>query len=494
MLLVSFSLAAGLLAVPAVPATASPLLCALSQDSLEAFHEDVVAAFVELADWCQSKKLYLQRDLVYQDLLKLDPDHSKARKMLGFKRDKSGSWYQDRHRPPKDRGKPEDLAAVTVRRREACAKLAVRLDALVPSDDLEGRQREAAKLFVLDPTSAAVNRALGRVQDREGRWRDPQELAEELRKEEIAAALDEARAERVELKVFPVPPEVVKAAVPISQGFEAGRVRVVGTVPSEEMQAAVRAGAFVLEMLDRVLPAPPLEAYLPEVREDVRSERKVPSHGVFTFYMLDDRSLVPDLAAAFPGQQNMSVEDMMKTNTAFLDKRNSIGIWADERAKRLDNLVRQIVGVYFRDEFRISTKVGWAWEGFGLYLTHLAVGTRLTFYVRPSKYSNQRELNFEERLLDGNTDWLTELAIYASRGEKAKLQFTLGRDVNTMEVGDLLLANALATWLFEERPDHLGEILLRIGQGEPSVTVLEDELGMRVPEIQAAVYAFAADH
>ncbi|HED66548.1 MAG TPA: hypothetical protein ENJ09_13460, partial [Planctomycetes bacterium] len=51
----------------------------LLQDSLEAFHADVIGAFEDLAAWCQSKKLYLQRDLVYTDLLRIDPDNRAAR-------------------------------------------------------------------------------------------------------------------------------------------------------------------------------------------------------------------------------------------------------------------------------------------------------------------------------------------------------------------------------------------------------------------------------
>ena len=113
------------------------------------------------------------------------------------------------------------------------------------------------------------------------------------------------------------------------------------------------------------------------------------------------------------------------------------------------------------------------------------MGTRLTFFIRPSTYlQGNQGPDLSKRLQAKGADWYGLLADLLATERPPKLAFMLGKDVNGIEERELLLAHGLAAWLVEARPEQARVIFGRVGSGEDSARVLEEVLGMRLPDIE----------
>ena len=150
-------------------------------------------------------------------------------------------------------------------------------------------------------------------------------------------------------------------------------------------------------------------------------------------------------------------------------------MWVQGEPNRLDALTRQIVGGYLRSHFNLSTRHGWAWEGLGMYLTHLAVGTHLTFFV-PTSSGGGVEAKLDTSLMEPEADWLVALVEVMSGDDPPELAPTLEADVSGMDIRQLVLAHGLAAYLIEVQSDKLPMILARTGGGHDAAVVLKEEL------------------
>ena len=54
--------------------------------------EGIITRLSEHAEWCKKKNLWLQRALAYEAVLRIDPDRVEARRGLGHKKVRDGSW------------------------------------------------------------------------------------------------------------------------------------------------------------------------------------------------------------------------------------------------------------------------------------------------------------------------------------------------------------------------------------------------------------------
>ena len=86
-----------------------------TKESYEAIRERELAGLIvrleEHAAWCKKKKLWLQRALALEALLEFDPENLDARKALGHRKQRDGSWTPKKGPRPVDRSKkPCDLA------------------------------------------------------------------------------------------------------------------------------------------------------------------------------------------------------------------------------------------------------------------------------------------------------------------------------------------------------------------------------------------------
>jgi len=460
-------------------------------DELSSLRAELVAAFEELAGFCQREKLFLQRDRLFESILVIDEDHAEARKTLGYRRS-DGAWTRGDYHRPKDRGGDEALAELARKRKEHASAFAERLAPLLAGRGLEEREREVRFYFLLDREDAGLNGLTGRVRDAAGNWRDERELAAEERRAVLRAAAADALAKTPELEPWTVEPPVDGLGLAWAAGFRTERVRVAGTGSPSEVRRATEVAHAIDDFLPVLLPPGPAETF---GRGAILRERRTNPHPMyrrFVVYLLAECGDVPALLAGWPELSTQARELYPSLSTAFLDENNSFGVWVEDEAERLDALTRQLVGAYLRDRFGLSTQQGWVWEGFGIYLTHLLIGTRRTFFVRPSEYVAGADVSLEERLLRPDADWIGELLAVAADGRRPRLSYLLGKDVNSMDVRDLLLAHALAAYLLEERHERIPRVLGRLGEGRGSKVVLEEELGKALPALEEELYAWAA--
>ena len=136
------------------------------------------------------------------------------------------------------------------------------------------------------------------------------------------------------------------------------------------------------------------------------------------------------------------------------------------------------------DAYGVDGTHGWAWEGVGMYLVYHLVGTRMTYFIDRTDYARRNQFTLWPRMQDPRTNWLQEAHGLLKAGRAPRLEFLIGRSVDTMRDEDVLVSYALAAYLLEGRPGDLPVILRRIGAGEHPVQVLEKVMGLPVQRIQ----------
>ena len=202
---------------------------------------------------------------------------------------------------------------------------------------------------------------------------------------------------------------------------------------------------------------------------------------------------------ARPGEKQLFLEKHPKSEGAyreFLETLEGSGIqgshdmahWGEAEAMRLDELVRLALGWLLYDAFKITADVAWVHEGVGLYMTRELVGTRLTWFVKPSEYLKPREEQaLRARLLKPGTNWMDEAQRMLAREHSPKLAFVMGKRVDNMTPEDMLYAYVMAAYLLEGRPAEAPALLAKIGAGTPSAVAVQEVLGIDVRQLDERV-------
>ena len=159
-----------------------------------------------------------------------------------------------------------------------------------------------------------------------------------------------------------------------------------------------------------------------------------------------------------------------------------LGIWDKEEVYRLDSSTRQAVQLHFRRAFGITEKRGWVVEGMGLYLSGLLCGTRLMWFVQPSRYAGGEPSRWEAQL-QKDFDWLVPARQLFASKELPSLKHVLRRDVNSLTEADMLVAFALAAYLLESRPDEVAPLLRKVADSKDGAQAVFDALGMNQVEL-----------
>ncbi len=440
--------------------------------AMDAAQGDLVDKLDGLAGWCSQKKLLLEKARIYEIVLRFDPDHKKARKVLGFKRRK-GVWIQSStYREPRNYNSSA-LELLPAKRTETVRFYIDEVLAIMERTEALPnllRREKLNLLLELGPEDERVRKALG--QSKVGdRW--------------VLSETSNALATRAEVQTLareclagadlgqvddPIPVEQ-SLLLPWKHILQTNYVRVAGTTTEEEVTNVMRvteaAGDLFRKLFDsRTYHLPGFHIYVME-----------PGHQKDKFMAL--HPLILDKDRAFIE----SLEAAGIPNTA------QVAVWANTPRERLDRVTRQSIGYFLSEEFGIGLEHGWAWEGFGMYLTYQLTGTRLTFYMEPGRYEaqgqegeNQRELM--KRLYYPNSDWLLEARNYFTSNRRPSLGFSLGRKVNDLTSEDLLISYVLARYLLEGWPIETPQMLRRIGSGGRPQAVVPEVFGMPFRELE----------
>jgi hypothetical protein len=421
------------------------------------------------SEWADVARLFIERNKAYEAILTFLPDDEVAHRGLGDRRDRDGVWQK-----PKDRRAPKDfdpskveeagrrLAAIRAR---YCEAVFAALDRAPQELALAERERVLDEILGVDPDNARARAARGESQ-LEGRWVLLETVVGKTRRAEIRAQIE---------KAFQECPAAVDDEISVADrsyglawtaALRTGGMRAIGTVDREELARTAEA----LTVAQRVV------AQLLGKEFSFRE-------GATVFLLNGPEGRIP-LIEHHPEVGADARAFLLSLDSAQLGQ-GDFATWAKEEERRLDASVRLAIAHLMAGAFHTTTQHGWVAEGFGLYLTRELVGTRLTWFAKPSEYlqaAADRELR--ERLFRPETNWIGEAFTLLKERRGVRMANTFGRDVNALTVDDLLLSYAFAAYLLESRPEKVTRLLTRVGKGEQPTAVIEEELGQRLDRFE----------
>lgn len=432
------------------------------------------AALIEqlegLAEWCTKKKIYLKRQEVYLSILHFDPDSNVARRGLGYVKDSEGNWIEKKRRvEPKDWDKGA-VKEFPEKRTEVAEAYRTAMFGLI--DKYEGRlsptQREKIldDLLFADPDDPRVHALRGEVKV-DDKW----VLVQTVKAKEHRAELRDMV--RKAFKNVPKAEEDLANAREDQFGigwkaiYKTPIVRSLGTGSAKEVERMTQAMAATLSYFNDALS---VEAHFPKD---------------FTVYTLARSGDKMAFLMNHPAVDQTYRDFLFQLDGSGIQGSGDLAHWSEEPTRRLDGLVRQAIAWLFAEGYGILPKTGWVFEGVGIYMTRELVGTRLTWYVRPSEYLVEADDNaLKQRLLDTRTNWMNEARLVLAGEKRPKLGLLLGRDVNQLTTEDLLYSYVLSAYLLEAESEKFPTILTKIGEGQTSVETLESVLEMDLPELE----------
>jgi hypothetical protein len=411
-------------------------------------------------EWCRAKRLFEQRRKACELLLELDPDHAGAHDALGHERAKDGTWNPPA-KPKKFRDFDKEALREAPERWDATtAAYVAELLALLESDGLSEEQQAlaAADALRFDPDHARIHELLGEVRGPDG-WVLPESLAARAQRDVLRAhvrtALEEAPASQ------PVPPNERERKVKLElEVVAAPGLRVAGTAGEDEL----RLGAHAVLALERLAQLVFGSKYA--LPEDC------------TVYMLSDPAHRDPFLAGHPGITPESRAYYALLESAGIIGTNDFAAWTGDTQRRIDAVVRLVLGFWLAGAFEIDVSHGWAFEGFGLFVTRSLVRTRMTWLAQPSAVLDpQQDLALRQKLLEPEANWMDEAHRLLLDGRFPALGELVKKPAGGLTTEDVLASYALATYLLEARPDAVGPMLAKLGRGTARLQTLQEALG-----------------
>ena len=431
----------------------------------------------KVAEWCEKEDWFAEAEQIFEEVLLIDPDNKRARKGLGYKRVR-GEWERDEDRKRVRNEERVDLDKLEERAKKAKASQLKRMLKVLDKfeEEVEPERIEAELWTLLDQHSESddVRRRLGFVKGWEGRpWVMAESKQAKERREEIKKLGRELRERAPDPEAAPVD-GWEKELGPKWQGCGRNdRVRAMTSNAASELEDVLEVAWTAQEIMNEVFD---MDYQLP---------------ADCTVYLMSGKSEVEKFAENWP-ETDRDRSMWPNVSSTWLGG-PYLGVWRDDKTARLDSVSRQMIGQMMWGGFGVSSRQGWIFEGFGLYLSYRVVNTRLSFFIRQTQYTEGGKSNFNSRLRQSRANWF-RLAYEALTGEdKPKLVFVLGKDVNQLSPEDLLYGYALAAYILEVHGDKAARILTRIGDEEAPALVLEEELGRKLPELEKHIVRWLDD-
>lgn len=459
-------------------------LCALAvataaqgfEAAFQAARDELARGLDEHAAWCTKNKCYLARETTYELLLTIDPDHEEARRILGYKRDKDGGWVQEKGRPVKNYDK-EAEAEAPGRLRAVEQVYVERMVALLEGGKATADQRDLAIAEALrfDPDNETVHDLLGEVRSEKGTWVIPETLAAAEQRKQLSAWVREALegtppTQAVERDAF-------EQKIPLKlKAIESGGLRILGTVDENEMALCAKAVHGMQRLLQLVFD----------------TKQSLP-HGARVFLLADptQKDALLKNHPAIPASQ-LPLYDPLEG--AGIQGTADFAFWTGDPQRRIDGIVRLVLGYQMSGLFKLSTRQGWAYEGFGLYMTRALIRSRLTWLAQPSTVLDAKDdFALRQKLIEPETNWMEETYLLFQDGKGPKLLDVLKKGANELTTEDVLVSYALATYLLEVHPGTVGPLLKKLGTGYSSGGAFGEAMGMDLDAFQARLLRWISE-
>ena len=423
---------------------------------------ELVDGLEDLAAWAGQKRLGARKDELWATIVYFDPDHERARKELGWRRDRAGAWQQGDHRPGRDRSERhvgellERRAALVAAYRELLLEL-VDVSGAHGAVPAELRAMLWEDLIALDPDDARARAERG--EDRDvvtGEWLLSETLRARSRRDELERALRSIEDELPEPRRVGIRARDRALSIDWTAAFKSPNVLVVGTVEEEVLADLARRA----------------EATLALYAEAVARELRAPTG--FAVYVLAeerDREALLEGHPSFDAGARASARNLA---SSWIPGSNEIVLWPAERALQTDHLARQTVALMLSRTYHVDFERGWVYEGFGTWMTELQTGDSLAGFSVSQKMLEGTESPAAE---SEPASLLEEARRAASAHGGPRLADVVAKRGDRLTEDERLLAYALARYLAEGRPEELQRLLGLQGLDRESAQALEDALG-----------------
>lgn len=445
----------------------------------ESAHKAAVGVLVKslesLADWCNSKDLFAERDRVWRAIIDLDTNNAAARKGLRYGRNTDGTWLDPAPRESKNRN-AQALEELPARRKAALDPFRTALFALIDKEDADSPRRRAVynEIIAVDPDDEVVHALRGEKRLDDDKWALEETWQGKARRAQIkelaATALKSVPAAH---KLEPTTEELA-LGVRWKTLLATDTVRVLSTGDEEEaarvLQLTAAAGSFFRGVLDCPTGHRP---------------------GWTTYLLVNEGEQSPFLAN-LAGLTPSFREFLGRVVGVTIPNRPEVVYWDHDMNHRIDGASRQTIQDFLNRTFGITMDQGWAWEGFGLYLNRELSGLRLTWFIQLNGADRINPL--KARLMVPDANWMNEALTLLGSNDHPKFAALLENDVNTMGIADMLYAYAFAAYMLEGRPKDTPEILRRIGlKKEKTANAMQAVLHLSLTQIEERVYRWLSE-
>ncbi len=435
----------------------------------------LVAGLVELGEWCVSVKLSGQRDRLGEEILRIDPDHAKARAWLRYAKDRSGAWAQAKgYKPPADVTHSTQLPELARRRAalgtEAAALVVPVLARVGSAVPLRRRELVLDELLWIAPGDERVRAAHGDVRDGAG-WVIEETMASRERRAALAAEAAAAVARVVEaLPATPTSMERLFTSGVWERSYATIDLRIHGpsSLSSALVLRAVRLGQAARQEFTRLL------------------GQEVPDIAGLTFFLyalpVDAYAFLDETPLLEDAQRGMA----RKLSCYWMPNGPHVLVYPNDDDTRIEWVPRVVVSGMLNGGFEVTPVHGFLFEGVGVWMTTRLTGAHRTFTVRKGEYGGPgpRDEGLQGRIQAQDSEWLAEARGLVGKGIRPELRLALGKDVNAMTAEDLIYAFALATYMFEARPGQVAPLLRAFPKG-PVDAAVEGSLTLTVEGLEA---------
>ena len=401
----------------------------------------------DMAKYCTSRKLFGARYDVYELVIEIWPEDEAARKSNGYT-DTGSGWSKEGRKRPRNlsaSGMPALKALQDETATWYMQAIAEATRELPPGMAAAWRARSVGTAARIAPTNEELRAKNGEVKgkgaDGKRGWILVESQNSRKRRKKLLAAGQKA------LKSAPKPKKDTardfekSSTVNWTTVIKGKHGRLTGTTEPAELAQILRNVDATFPFFDAAFGRTP--APIPGLTIHV-----VDNIGTGNVYLGDQKVDQQWLRFVTP------------LIACWVPKTNRVMVKSPDAETRLEAAPRQVNAALMSRRFNIHSKMGWAVEGFGLYLTWHIAGTRRINSVRESQYGEQQEkVDLAKRLKETETDWVAEARALVNGPHAPDLRLLLGKTVNTMTPEDILYSYALAMWLTEGHRDKLGGFL-----------------------------------
>lgn len=440
-------------------------------EDLASAEKAAVSRLEAVASWCDGQRLFGARDRVFERVLRLAPDHARARAVLKWTRDRAGApWVRKApYARPADWNKGL-LPQVATRVADALAPLRAAGLAVADAEDLPLHRKEAALDLLADllPEDAALHERRGDVRDGD-RWVLPETA--------------EARTVRARLR------DVAEAAAR-SVDPSATRDR------TSAWASAYRTAAIAVGSTDRADHAFGVLRAAVVARAVARAALGVPADrpaDLKRLYTVTTREEAYDVVAKNTADPAASLAKAKLLGAIYLGP-DAFLAYQDRPDVRRMACARAVVNEEVHARFS-GGESGFVSEGLGQRLAFLALGEHgVPFVTVEGTDVPGADPDDEDPLPAEPGAWLLRAARLLERDGERRLAGVLTARLNAMTPGNVLVAYALAAYLLEGRAADLGGFVLQLQTAGDAAKAVEDGLAGDVGSLVRRVRRFCLEN